>query len=644
MFKTELKTIKKLLTNGKITFIIPTYQRPYVWEQLDIKKFLEDIIDAKAHQQYFIGNVFVTQTKGKENDFDVIDGQQRFTTLWLIALAFKQLNIATELTSFLNFGDKLRLNFNIRNEVEQYLKFLLSKDEKHSAKTDKITSEFLIHIADGIETIKGILQVVPIEERADLGNFIYENVAFVYNTAPENTDLNILFTALGNSGIQLEQTDILKSFLLKSITERVLYSKIWEACENMNDYFENNVVAIFPGASKTNIPKEHFRKFDRGVFKIAEQSLTAQHSVEGKTLAEIIADESPKVAIVNENRPSYIRGRSIIPFSVLLLHTYRIFRKDQGDFIKEFDKKNLLSIFEDLIQLKDDEQEIKRFFELLWEVRYLFDKHIVKWRSDAEGEHYIDDDEKLRLTTISKESNRENKVHSNESMLQSVLYFNGGFNQQYWLSPYLSYLLEDTSQDKDTLAELEKIDNLMLPGTRKEISWRLMDAEERNRKVETVKQYFNVNLGLGFNHYWFYKIEYLLWKNWDKADPRLRKYRITSKNSIEHVYPQNPELSERINKESLDNFGNLGLLSVGQNSSYSHQEPAKKREDFEVRAHKNCYDSLKLAKIYTSFTGNEWDASKIEIHKSEMITLLSRHYEAGSEQLVFEEGVLQDYL
>jgi hypothetical protein len=59
-------------------------------------------------------------------------------------------------------------------------------------------------------------------------------------------------------------------------------------------------------------------------------------------------------------------------------------------------------------------------------------------------------------------------------MLQSVLYFTGGFTQQYWLTPFLYFLLENENlTNEQILAELEKIDNLMLPGDKKEISLEL---------------------------------------------------------------------------------------------------------------------------------------------------------------------------
>jgi hypothetical protein len=213
-------------------------------------------------------------------------------------------------------------------------------------------------------------------------------------------------------------------------------------------------------------------------------------------------------------------------------------------------------------------------------------------------------------------------------MLQSVLYFTGIFAQQYWLTPFIDFLLnhENLNNDDLILKELERIDNIMIPGDKKEISWKLVNSELVLPEVEDIKKILSKASGTGFSHYWFYKLEYILWKNRDESDQKIKQYRITSKNSIEHVFPQYEE-----NKNNLDNlgdeidwlnsFGNLALLSVGQNSSYSNQDVAKKRIDFN---NKSTYDSLKLAKTYSN---NSWNSEQIKEHQGETINLFENHYQ-----------------
>jgi hypothetical protein len=121
----------------------------------------------------------------------------------------------------------------------------------------------------------------------------------------------------------------------------------------------------------------------------------------------------------------------------------------------------------------------------------------------------------------------------------------------------------------------------------------------------------------------------LLWKNGDKAnDNKLKRYRITSKNSVEHVHPQNEEYHHELEKSPLNAFGNLVLLSPGENSSYSNQTVAKKKADFDSKPR---YDALKLKDIFETYTqsNGQWSAIEIDRHQQSMLKLLEIHYMQG---------------
>src|SRR5216684_2293129 len=65
-------------------YIVPDYQREYVWTEKEVQQLLQDIdeqIDEKDRREYFIGTVLVSPTRQK-NHFEVIDGQQRLTTFF----------------------------------------------------------------------------------------------------------------------------------------------------------------------------------------------------------------------------------------------------------------------------------------------------------------------------------------------------------------------------------------------------------------------------------------------------------------------------------------------------------------------------------------------------------------------------------
>lgn len=643
-FETTLKTVEDIV-RGNYEFVIPVYQRPYVWDDEEIKKLLGDILNTfnsvnYQDSKYFVGNTYVIKSSNKirENQFELIDGQQRFTTFWLLANAFKLLSIDTDLTDYLEItyptkAKDIRFDFEIRIEVANYLKGLLD-NSSYLKFSDVSEKEFLKFIAKGVETIKHfITSEVEKEQRSAFGNFIYRNVCFVFNIAPQNTDLNALFTALGTSGIQLQQSDILKARLLDKIDSgfREKFSKIWEACENMSNYFEKNVADVFH-FDRTIIKSEDFKVFDPAFFSVNENSNGVENFHQAKTISEIISYDDVDVEINNIDIDDSAKCRSIISFNTLLIHTYRIFnlQKTRDDFEHAVDPKTLLSTIK--LDTFHTPEETEFFFLLLWKVRYTFDKYVVKWRFEEDN----DNDEKLLLTEIvtkkSRDKNyfsRTNLPYSSSQMLQSVLYFTGGFSQQYWLTPFLLLLLEDDSLSPDQiLAELEKIDNLMLPGDKKEISIQLASQTKRNEKIAlSTLDVLDKSHGTNFNHYWFYKLEYILWKNWtNRQDVQFKNYRITSKNSVEHVFPQNHEFGDKLEFSEhywLNSFGNLGLLSVGENSKYNNQDVKKKKVDFDK---KETYDSLKLAKVYSSQHIESWGIENIQDHQKQMKSDILNHY------------------
>ncbi len=72
-------------------YIVPDYQREFVWTDKEVQQLLDDIneqLDGGASREYFIGTVLVSPTDQK-NHFEVIDGQQRLTTFFLLLCALQ---------------------------------------------------------------------------------------------------------------------------------------------------------------------------------------------------------------------------------------------------------------------------------------------------------------------------------------------------------------------------------------------------------------------------------------------------------------------------------------------------------------------------------------------------------------------------
>ena len=92
-------SIKDLYFSNKgarILYKIPIYQRNYAWEREEIYALIKDVYDSLKKPVYYIGTL-VTY-KREENVFEVIDGQQRLTTIFIILKALGIESISNSLT------------------------------------------------------------------------------------------------------------------------------------------------------------------------------------------------------------------------------------------------------------------------------------------------------------------------------------------------------------------------------------------------------------------------------------------------------------------------------------------------------------------------------------------------------------------
>ena len=105
---------------------------------------------------YYIGTIL---TRENANEAELIDGQQRFTTLWLIAFVFWTKKSNSDIENILKTSEgKLKMSFEIRTEVANYLNGLInSKETSEVAKVNTQDHPYLKNIARALTTIKGDL-------------------------------------------------------------------------------------------------------------------------------------------------------------------------------------------------------------------------------------------------------------------------------------------------------------------------------------------------------------------------------------------------------------------------------------------------------------------------------------------------------
>ncbi|XAK48270.1 DUF1524 domain-containing protein [Campylobacter coli] len=147
--------------------------------------------------------------------------------------------------------------------------------------------------------------------------------------------------------------------------------------------------------------------------------------------------------------------------------------------------------------------------------------------------------------------------------------------------------------------------------------------------------------GTATPHYWFYRLEYYLWKYSDEEN--LKDIELSEKkfidiannfyfrnlNSIEHVQAQSKANEKNWDDENIDNFGNLALISSSFNSSLSNQDTQDKYLDLQKYINKdNNVISLKLWLIYALSEKNQlnWTFNKAQEHRRQMLEILKKSF------------------
>jgi hypothetical protein len=638
----QIFCIEEVVNQG-LSFNIPPYQRPYVWPESAVKQLFDDIYQAYLNKdkEYFIGTVLVSATQEDDKQLELIDGQQRITTLTLLSLALTASpdDTSSTLLSFTTLADKPRLSFAIRDKVNQWL-------GQPTEITAAESNNYVRHIEANYRVFLSLVAEKAIKDENDFADYLARNVKWVSNQIPPSVDLNQLFATMNTAGKQLESHDILKAQLLEKITTgKSHYAKLWEACENLFSFFESTAPRVFPELRKKCSTLNDFREPPEQ----DQQVLEAGQDDAGKSLAAIVgSSDSPTLVTDNTQNNNHEEGefpitcRSIISFPLLLIHSYRIFiaQRGQEDITPRLHERNLLSCFEPLIT-NGSEAEVKEFFDLLWRVRFCFDKYVMKWLETPEQPT-----EALSLNSVSASPNQD-KIYFSRSdepsswqrkltMLQSVLYFTGEYSAQYWLTTFLAKLVTEPTKDYSAaLKILEDIDNQLslTSSTQKEESLAL--AAGNTGHYVTIGGQLGEELqqskGTRTPHYWFQKLEYILWlhaqhypNEFGVKTDKLNRYKITSKNSVEHIFPQNPEREDKLEQSALDSFGNLALLSPSQNSAYSNKAVSVKRAEFFDQPQ---LQSMKLAHAFKYLSSSKkWDSTLIKKHEDEVIGLIQAYY------------------
>lgn len=588
----DLKKIPVSHVFDNINYLVPIYQRNYAWGEMQIVQLIEDIessIGSFKHS-YFLGNLIVNQTDN--NVYEVIDGQQRLTTLYLLE---KYLGIIFA---------KEALRFEAREKSNRTLSYV--SDSSNPELIEELSSR---EILNGFQIIENYFKTKNIDKKEFAKKL--ERVFLIQVQVPQNIDLNHYFEIMNTRGEQLELHEIAKAKLLEVLEtnyDRNIAALIWEKCSDMNSYVQMN----FEVGVRRSIFTEDWSSLGQSIknFDSLKNKISiGDESADKKSLIDILKENKMNGGEITGSGDENERFESTISFPNFLLQVNSVMRK-LGVEDASLDDKHFLN---NLSWTWSSHEKAKDFIFHLLKCRVLFDKYVLKrefardykesgkW-SLQRLEKYHDikknSDKPKYLGTFGDEGNDNKKLRTLQSCLR-ITYTSP--KTMHWITVILSNLLENEATD--IISVLENY-----------CKNKVVDSDYQNRN------------GFGFERIVFSYLDYLIYRDGYSYEgkeiipPMQEDWQFQFRSSIEHFHPQHPVEGESWEDDDLNGFGNLALITVSGNSKFSNLPPAGKINSYPSIINQSL--KLKVMEKITRLGNGKWTQEKASIHKDEMFNIL----------------------
>lgn len=658
--------VRSLLSDGD--YLIPMYQRNYAWEEAEIRQLVRDVADnVGSGLPYHIGTLVVHRRK--DGALETIDGQQRLTTLILLACLLKnEKRDQVKMEWFARLGIRFECRPASSRTLEAAFHGVLVKDDPESLADEDVNASIragyrLVRQALDTELMRRSTAKVSIAEFAD---YLLERVYIVRVKVPEKTDLNHYFEIMNNRGEQLEKHEVLKSKLMDALdrhcpleereaNRRCLHA-VWEACMEMERYLQMG----FPVAARDRLfgrgdwssPRVWEFTTLRDALEEARMEIekpgtdaegTANEFLDEMTLEQIIHwptnPGSPEVFW--ENLPEQFN--TIINFPNFLLHVLRVHVAEETGREVSLDDKQLIPSFEQhLLATADPGEAAKAFVFSLFRCKHLLDHYVLKREFVGGKDHWS-----LKKCKCSRGNagssgspsyvnsfSKDEDVEADDDINRRILTLLSAFHvstptmaYKYWLNAALAYLFrEEEVRAESYLDYLESVarafvfDRFLATGDGVEYFEMIHNRRGRSATRCGTLQPDNLDRRLAFgaidNNLVFNYLDYLIWLEDRK---RFGSWDFTFRSSVEHFYPQTPvDEVPALEKNVLDCFGNLCLISHSKNSRLSNLPPEAKRSLYP----NGTFDSPKQRLMLDELEKTEWNEEAILRHDRAMKDLL----------------------
>jgi uncharacterized protein with ParB-like and HNH nuclease domain len=459
IFRPSSLTIKQLFGNTDSLYQIPRYQRAYSWGDDQLEKLWDDLIEAKENDpNYFLGSVITAKSEDSTSYLDIVDGQQRLTTLTILLCVYRDLfpNINENLLdtdpfaidnkvigSSIRFNDRferlrLRTHSNHQSDFDSIVlngdTTNLKKPTKQDLRKDEPKHKFI----NTAHFFTNKLKDLGKDDAGGLINYLFNSVKIIRIDCQSVAFAIKLFQVLNDRGLDLSNADLIKSFLIGQIQKKYIgdgelkkqkedqFMDDWKVCENYSNDTQtslNDLFVMYEYYTLAQNPKKSL--YDELVIQFSE-----------KDSNQII--NNVKLFVENYKREIYEREDKL---------TYSFFYISWGMYWRTI---LLTALTENYSEYNEFVKLFRRYYYLNWIAGFTLTKikqtsfNIIKWLKENRTLEFIKSELELNLS-------------QNDTIRRATENLKGDIYYESWCKPLL-FMIEYQQTDDSSLNFFEMSD------------------------------------------------------------------------------------------------------------------------------------------------------------------------------------------
>lgn len=263
--KGQDRFLTEFIDGARNRFIIPVYQRNYDWKKENCVQLFNDLVKTVKYNKtsHFFGSVvYASANNGNRNDYLIIDGQQRLTSVTLILSAIvnlikegivkpKKQNLCdyieeTFLLDKYNPGErKMRLKL-IKNDCNAFDNIIIGKKDNYDHKSN-VTSNYL-YFYERIQQ-----KEITLDELSEA----IEKLKIIDIFLEKDDEPQSIFESLNSTGLDLEESDKIRNYVLMGLSadrQDEYYEKYWNPIEKLTNFKVSTFVRDYLSLKQGRIP------------------------------------------------------------------------------------------------------------------------------------------------------------------------------------------------------------------------------------------------------------------------------------------------------------------------------------------------------------------------------------------------------